>query len=140
MNARGDGPEIIMLPKIHDTRGNLTFVEALEHIPFEVKRTFWIYDIPGGEVRAGHAQKQLDEFIIALTGSFDVAVDDGINTITYSLDRSYYGLYVPHMFWRELRNFSTNAVAMVLASRPYEPQDYIYHYDEYKRLRQDASI
>lgn len=124
-------PKIIQLPKIHDPRGNLTFVEGENHIPFEIQRTFWIYDVPGGEVRGGHAKKELNEFIIALSGSFDVLVDDGINKITYTLNRSYYGLYLPNLTWRELVNFSTNAVALFLVSLPYDKEDYIYHYDEF---------
>jgi dTDP-4-dehydrorhamnose 3,5-epimerase-like enzyme len=128
-------PGIIKLPKIHDPRGNLTFVESENHIPFEIKRTFWIYDVPGGEVRGGHAKRNLEEFIIALSGSFDVMVDDGTNKITYTLNRSYYGLYVPNLFWRELTNFSTNAVALFLVSRPYEKTDYIYHYEEFMRYK-----
>ena len=128
-------PKIIQLPKIHDPRGNLTFIESEKHIPFEIKRSFWIYDVPGGEVRGGHAKKNLEEFIVALSGSFDVAVDDGINKITYTLNRSYYGLYIPNFFWRELVNFSTNAVALFLVSRPFEQEDYIYHYEEFMRYK-----
>lgn len=128
-------PRIIQLPKVHDPRGNLTFVESTKHIPFEIKRAFWIYDVPGGEVRGGHAKKLLEEFIIALTGSFDVMVDDGRNKITYTLNRSYYGLYIPNLYWRELVNFSTNAVALSLVSRPYENEDYIYHYDEFLKRK-----
>ncbi len=128
-------PRIIKLPKIQDPRGNLTFLEGENHIPFTIERTFWIYDVPGGEVRGGHAKKQLEEFIISLTGSFDVTVDDGINKVTYTLNRSYYGLYIPNLYWRELSNFSTNSVALFLVSRPYEKEDYIYHYDEFMRYR-----
>lgn len=128
-------PRIIKLPKIQDPRGNLTFLEGENHIPFNIERTFWIYDVPGGEVRGGHAKKQLEEFIISLTGSFDVTVDDGINKVTYTLNRSYYGLYIPNLYWRELSNFSTNSVALFLVSRPYEKDDYIYHYDEFMRQR-----
>ena len=128
-------PKIIKLPIIHDPRGNLTFVEGNNHIPFDIKRTFWIYDVPGGEVRGGHAKKNLEEFIIALTGSFDVVVDDGTNKITYTLNRSFYGLYLPNLYWRELINFSTNSVALFLVSRPYEKDDYLYHYDDYMKCR-----
>ena len=128
-------PKIIQLPKINDPRGNLTFVEGQQHIPFEIKRTFWIYDVPGGEVRGGHAKKELNEFIIALSGSFDVSVDDGINKITYTLNRSFYGLYIPNLTWRELKNFSTNAVALFLVSLPYDKDDYIYHYDEFLKYK-----
>ncbi len=130
-----DKARIISLPKIHDPRGNLTFIESLKHIPFEIQRTFWIYDVPGGETRGGHAKKKLQEFIVALSGSFDVLVDDGTNKITYTLNRSYYGLYVPNLTWRELSNFSTNAVALFLVSRPYEPEDYIYHYEEFLKYK-----
>jgi len=132
--------KIIQLPKIHDPRGNLTFVESAKHIPFEIKRTFWIYDVPGGEVRGGHAKKNLEEFIIALSGSFDVLVDNGINKITYTLNRSYYGLYIPNLSWRELSNFSTNAVALFLVSRPYEQEDYLYHYEEFMRYKNDDKL
>ncbi len=128
-------PRIIKLPKIQDPRGNLTFLESKNHIPFKIERTFWIYDVPGGEVRGGHAKKQLEEFIISLTGSFDVTVDDGINKVTYTLNRSYYGLYIPNLYWRELSNFSTNSVALFLVSRQYEKDDYIYHYEEFMRQR-----
>jgi dTDP-4-dehydrorhamnose 3,5-epimerase-like enzyme len=128
-------PKIIKLPKIADPRGNLTFIEGGNHLPFEIKRAFWIYDVPGGEVRGGHAKKLLHEFIIALTGSFDVMVDDGSNKITYTLNRSYYGLYIPNLYWRELVNFSTNSVALHLVSRNYESEDYIYHYDDFLRLK-----
>ena len=128
-------PEIIKLPKINDPRGNLTFVESANHIPFEIKRTFWIYDVPGGEVRGGHAKKELNEFIIALSGSFDVLIDDGTNKITYTLNRSYYGLYIPNLYWRELLNFSTNAVALFLVSQPYSQEDYIYHYEDFLRYK-----
>ena len=100
--------KILNLPKIGDKRGNLSFVEEMAHIPFAVERTYWIYDVPGGESRGGHAYKENEEFIIALSGSFDVFVDDGVHKRTYSLNRSYYGLYVPKGVWRELCNFSTN--------------------------------
>ncbi|MBN1301178.1 MAG: WxcM-like domain-containing protein [Melioribacteraceae bacterium] len=128
-------PRIIKLPKINDPRGNLTYIESENHLPFEIKRAFWIYDVPGGEVRGGHAKKQLEEFIVALTGSFDVSVDDGMNKITYTLNRSYYGLYIPNLYWRELSNFSTNSVALYLVSRSYEKDDYIYHYEDFRKLK-----
>ncbi len=130
-------PRIIKLPKIHDPRGNLTFLEGGDHIPFRVKRAFWVYDVPGGETRGGHAKRRMEEFIIALTGSFDVLVDDGATKVTYTLNRSYYGLYVPNLVWRETLNFSTNSVALFLASRPYEPEDYIYHYEDYLREKRE---
>ena len=126
--------KIINLPKFLDARGNLSFVEELNHIPFKIERTYWIYDVPGGEARGGHAYKENQEFIIALSGSFDVVLDDGKHKETYSLNRSYYGLYVPKGLWREMNNFSTNSLALVLASTPYDANDYIYNYDEFLNL------
>lgn len=122
---------IVSLPKIEDSRGNLSFLEEEEHIPFEIKRTYWIYDVPGGQVRGGHAFKEQQEFIVALSGSFDVIVDNGIEKKTFSLNRSYYGLYVPATFWREMVNFSTNSLAMVVSSTQYFEDDYIRNYDEF---------
>ena len=109
-------PEIIELPNFLDTRGNLSFIEEFKHIPFKIKRAYWIYDVPGGEHRGGHAYRENEEFIVALSGSFDVILDDGLVKTTYSLNRSYYGLYVPEGIWREMNNFSTNALSMILAS------------------------
>lgn len=126
--------KIINLPKFLDARGNLSFVEELNHIPFKIERTYWIYDVPGGEARGGHAYKENQEFIIALSGSFDVVLDDGMHKEIYSLNRSYYGLYVPKGLWREMNNFSTNSLALVLASTPYDENDYIYDYDEFLKL------
>ena len=126
-------PIIINLPKILDERGNLSFVEELKHIPFKIERTYWIYDVPGGEKRGGHAYKNNKEFIIALSGSFDVVLDDGKKKQVFSLNRSYYGLYVPQGLWREMNNFSTNSLALVLASTPYDTNDYIYDYEAFKR-------
>ena len=123
--------KIITLPKIEDPRGNLSFVESLQHIPFEIQRTYWIYDVPGGQVRGGHAFKEQREFIIALSGSFDVIVDSGTEKKTYSLNRSYYGLFIPEGFWRQMNNFSTNALALVLASTQFEEQDYIREYNAF---------
>lgn len=125
---------IVNLPKILDARGNLSFVEELKHIPFKIARTHWIYDVPGGETRGGHAYKENKEFIIALSGSFDVILDDGKERRTFSLNRSYYGLYVPQGIWREMDNFSTNSLALVLSSTPYTPEDYIYNYQQFKLL------
>lgn len=125
-------PEIIQLPKILDERGNLTFIESNNHIPFEIKRTYWVYDVPGGEVRGGHAYKQNEEFIIALSGSFDVVLNDGENEIRYNLNRSYYGLFVPKGVWRYMENFSTNSLALVLASIHFDRSDYIYDFEEFK--------
>ncbi len=127
-------PKIIELPKILDKRGNLSFIESGNHIPFEIKRTYWIYDVPGGEVRGGHAYKELNELIIALSGSFDVILDDGKQKKIYSLNRSYYGLYVPKMIWRQMENFSTNSLALILASEVYKKDDYIYDYNEFKTM------
>lgn len=127
----------IALPKISDVRGNLSFVEEENHIPFKIERTFWIYDVPGGEERGGHAYRETEEFIIALSGSFDVVIDDGKGNVqTFHLNRSYYGLYVPQMIWRQMVNFSTNSVALVLASTRYNAEDYIRDYEEFKALKQ----
>jgi dTDP-4-dehydrorhamnose 3,5-epimerase-like enzyme len=123
-----DDCSIIELPKIKDNRGNLSFIEAERHIPFVIKRIYWIYDVPGGATRGGHAYKELKEFFVALSGSFDVVVDDGHKRKTFSLNRSYFGLYLPNMIWRHLENFSTNAVCMILASQPYSVDDYIRDY------------
>lgn len=135
MSATLNDVRIIQLPKILDERGNLSFVESENHIPFRIKRTYWVYDVPGGEMRGGHAFKQCAELIIALSGSFDVILDDGFEKKTYSLNRSYYGLLVPTMLWRNLDNFSTNSLCLVLASRAYEDRDYIYNYELFKRLK-----
>jgi len=123
--------KLINLPKILDERGNLTFIEQSKHIPFIIKRAYWVYDVPGGEVRGGHAYKKLNEFIVALSGSFDVVLDDGKEKRTYSLNRSYYGLYVPQMIWRSLENFSTNSLCLILASDMYSPEDYLRDYNDY---------
>lgn len=126
--------EIINLPKILDKRGNLSIIEEFKNIPFKIKRTYWIYDVPGGEARGGHAYKENQEFIVALSGSFDVILDDGKSKKTYSLNRSYYGLYVPKGIWREMNNFSTNSLALVLSSTEYNPDDYIFDYELFKSL------
>ena len=127
-----NGPRIIELPKFLDKRGNLSFIEEFKQIPFKIERTYWIYDVPGGEHRGGHAYRENEEFIVALSGSLDVVLDDGINKTTYSLNRSYYGLYVPKGIWREMNNFSTNSLALILASTPYSQDDYIRDYQEFK--------
>lgn len=124
-------PKIINLPKHLDERGNLSFVQNFTHIPFQIKRTYWIYDVPGGENRGGHAFRNTEEFIIALSGSFDVVVDDGAEKKVYHLNRSYYGLYLPSGVWREIVNFSTNSVALEFASTEYDPSDYIRDYEEF---------
>lgn len=126
--------EIINLPKIEDPRGNLSFIEENNNIPFSIKRVYWIYDVPGGQFRGSHSYKELHEFIVALSGSFDVVLDDGNVKKTWTLNRSYYGLYVPNMIWRSLENFSTNALCMILASRHYSVEDYIRDYDEFLEL------
>lgn len=135
-----DIPRIINLPKFLDARGNLSFIEQENHIPFIIKRTYWLYDVPGGESRGGHAYKENDEFIVALSGSFDIVLDDGIEKKVYTLNRSYYGLYVPSGFWREMVNFSTNSLAMVLSSTNYTADDYIRNYEEYLKLKKDGKI
>lgn len=125
-------PEIIELPKFLDKRGNLSFVEELKHVPFKIARSYWIYDVPGGETRGGHAYKENEEFIIALSGSFDVVLDDGKEKKTFSMNRSYYGIYVPKGVWREMNNFSTNSLALVLSSTEYNIEDYIFDYEIFK--------
>lgn len=128
-------PQIIKLPKFLDKRGNLSFIEEEKHIPFKIQRTYWIYDVPGGEARGGHAYKTNEEFIVALSGSFDVILDDGEKKKIFSLNRSYYGLYVPQGLWRQMENFSTNSLALILASTPYIPDDYIYDYNIFKNMK-----
>ena len=131
---------LINLPKISDPRGNLSFVEQENHIPFEIKRTYWIYDVPGGESRGGHAYKETDEFIIAISGSFDVVVDDGKDRKTLTLNRSYFGLYIPRGLWRTIENISTNSLALEFASTSYDRSDYVEDYVEYKKMRQNGEI
>jgi hypothetical protein len=131
-----DNCKIIDLPKIHDDRGNLSFIEADRPVPFVIQRTYWIYDVPGGEVRGGHAYRELQEFFVALSGSFDVVLDDGKARKTVSLNRSYFGLYVPNMIWRHLENFATNSVCLILASLPYSKEDYIRDYELYLKAIQ----
>ena len=128
--------KIIDLPKILDSRGNLSFLESNIHVPFEIKRIYWIYDVPGGEIRGSHAFKKSHEFIIALSGSFDVILNDGKKEVKYSLNRSYYGLYVPNMLWRRVENFSTNALALIVSSIPYDQNDYIRNFNEFKKLNE----
>lgn len=126
---------LIDLPKILDQRGNLSFIEEEKHIPFKIKRTYWIYDVPGGQTRGGHAFKQQQELIIALSGSFDILVDDGKSKQIISLNRSYYGLYMPAGFWRQMQNFSTNSLALVLSSTSFDESDYIRDYQDFLNLR-----
>ncbi|WP_232367005.1 sugar 3,4-ketoisomerase [Desulfocicer vacuolatum] len=129
---------LIQFPKILDPRGNLTFIEQQQHIPFDISRVYWIYDVPGGEKRGGHAFQEQDEVIIALSGSFDVFLDDGTAQKIVHLNRAYHGLYVPKMLWRRMQNFSTNAVAYVLASCPYKAEDYVRNFDAYKTLMREG--
>jgi len=125
-------PQIINLPKIADPRGNLSIIEQFKQIPFEIKRVHWIYDVPGGMDRGGHAYKETEEFIVALSGSFDVELDNGKEKETYPLNRSYYGLFVPKGIWRTMTNFSTNSLALVLSSTDFSEDDYIMDYEEFK--------
>lgn len=129
---------IIELPKFLDPRGNLSFFENSNQIPFDIQRTYWIYDVPGGEIRGSHAFKESNEFIIALSGSFDVVLNDGENEMKYNLNRSYYGLYVPKLLWRSIENFSTNSLALIVSSISFDAGDYIRDFDEFKRIRNEA--
>ena len=133
-------PIIIELPKFLDARGNLSFAQNDTHIPFEIKRTYWLYDVPGGESRGGHAYRETEEFVIALSGSFDVIVDDGKVKKTFHLNRSYFGLYIPKGMWREMNNFSTNSLALEFASTKYNPDDYIRDYNEFLKLKEDGNV
>jgi len=126
-----DKPIILDLPKFEDPRGNLSFIEEDNHTPFAIERVYWIYDVPGGQVRGGHAFKKQQELIVALSGSFNVVIDDGGQKELFSLNRSYYGLYIPPGFWRQMEDFSTNSLAMVMSSTCYEEQDYIRDYTEF---------
>jgi len=125
--------EIVNLPKFEDSRGNLSFVEEKNHIPFIIRRVYWIYDVPGGEVRGGHAFRDTEELIVALSGSFDVVLHNGEKERRFSLNRSYYGIYVPRMMWRMLDNFSTNSLALIIASTAYSESDYIRDFEEFQR-------
>ena len=127
-------PTIVELSKISDPRGNLSVIEEFKDIPFKIERTYWIYDVPGGEARGGHAYKMNEEFIVAMSGSFDVVLDDGKEKKTFHLNRSYYGLYVPKGIWRVMDNFSTNSLALILASTKYDANDYIRDYEEFKSM------
>ena len=126
--------DIINLPKISDPRGNLTFIEGGNHLPFEIKRIFYLYDVPGGAWRAGHALKTCHQFVIAISGSLDVILDNGIRKKRYHLNRSYYGLYIPPLIWREIDNFSTNSVCLVMASEFYQESDYFRSYAEFRKI------
>ena len=131
MSSRLDRCRLIDLPRIPDLRGSLTYLEGGRHIPFRMQRTYWIYDVPGGEVRGSHAYRSLEEFVVALSGSFEVELDDGTSRRTIVLNRSYYGLYIPPLIWRQLKSFSTNSVCLIAASAPYDESDYLRDYPEF---------
>lgn len=132
--------KIIELPKFLDSRGNLSYVQNNDQIPFKISRTYWLYDVPGDVSRGGHAEINNEELVIAMSGAFDIMVDDGNEQKTFTLNRSYYGLYIPKGLWREIKNFSTNALALELGSIPYDPKDYIRDYDEFLRFKESAKI
>lgn len=132
--------KFIELPRFKDPRGNLSFVQELDQIPFEILRTYWIYDVPGGESRGGHAFKQTEEFIVAMSGAFDVVVSDGKEKKIFSLNRSYYGLYIPKGLWRDIENFSTNSLALEFASTKYDRNDYVEDFNDYIKLKKDGKI
>ena len=129
--------KIISFPIISDIRGNLSFLENNKHIPFKIKRVYWIYDVPGGETRGGHAFKNQNEVIIALSGSFDIIINNGKKEEKVQLNRSYYGLYIPNGIWRHMENFSTNALALVVSSTFYDEKDYIRDFDEFKQWKNE---
>jgi len=131
---------IIPLPKILDLRGNLSFVENMNQIPFSICRTYWLYDVPGGESRGGHAYRENEEFVVALSGSFDVMLDDGFKKQVFTLNRSYYGLYIPKGLWREMDNFSTNSFALEFGSVPFDEGDYVRDYNEFVQLKTHGKI
>lgn len=128
-------PKIINLPKIVDPRGNLSFFEYPNQLPFEIARTYWVYDVPGGDSRGSHAFREQQEFIIALSGSFDIVLNDGQNEFRFSLNRSYYGLFIPKMYWRKMENFSTNSLALIVSDKPYDEADYLRDFQEFKNLK-----
>jgi oxalate decarboxylase/phosphoglucose isomerase-like protein (cupin superfamily) len=128
-------PHIIDFPKIIDERGNLSYFESNSKIPFEIKRAYWIYDVPGGEIRGEHAYRELEEVIIALSGSFDVILNDGESEYKFTLNRSYLGLYIPKLMWRRIENFSTNSLALIVSNNTYNPKDYIRDYSEFEELK-----
>ena len=127
--------QLIDLPKISDFRGNLTFIESNNQVPFEIKRIYWIYDVPGGEIRGSHSFIKSHEFIIALSGSFDVVLNDAKKEFNYTLNRSHYGLYVPNMLWRRIENFSTNSLALIVSNVGYHEKDYIRDFEEFKKIK-----
>jgi hypothetical protein len=128
------GPVMIDLPKIEDIRGNLSYIEEENQIPFKIRRVYWIYDVPGGEIRGGHAFKEQKEFIVALSGSFDIIIHNGKSRFQYHLNRSYFGLYVPNRLWRHMENFSTNSVVMILSSTNFNEDDYIDDFNKYLKF------
>ncbi len=128
-------PVLIDLPKFLDRRGNLSFIEEDTHLPFKIRRVYWIYDVPGGELRGGHAFRETEEMIVALSGSFDVILHDGVREYKFSLNRSYYGVFVPKMMWRMIENFSTNSLALIIASTDYDEDDYIRDFEAFKKLK-----
>jgi hypothetical protein len=125
------GCRLLDLPIVDDRRGNLTFIEGRRHVPFDIRRVYWLYDVPGGESRAGHAHRTLEQMLVAASGSFDVVLSDGVATETFTLNRSYVGLYIAPMTWREIVNFSSGAVCLALASMPYDESDYYRDYEEF---------
>lgn len=129
-----DDCRLMQLPKVEDRRGNLTFIEGNHHVPFSIERVYYLYDVPGGAERGGHAHKALHQFMVAMSGSFDVKLDDGNRKATFHLNRSYSGLYLPPMIWREIDNFSSASVCMVLASAHYAADEYVRDYDEFLRM------
>lgn len=135
MDITLDDCRLIELPRIHDPRGNLTFIEGDNHIPFGIRRVFYLYDVPGGSTRAGHANRYSQQFLVAMSGSFDVVVDDGRGKQRFHLNRSYYGLLIPTLIWREIDNFSSGSVCMVLASEVYRENDYYRSYDDFLRAK-----
>lgn len=128
-----DDCRLIDLPVVHNPQGNLTFIEGQTHVPFDIARVYYLYDVPGGAERGGHAHKELQQLLVAMSGSFEIVVDDGVKRRGIRLNRSYVGLYMPSMIWRELVDFSSGSVCMVLASKPYEEADYIRDYDDFKQ-------
>ena len=133
-------PSIISLPKILDKRGNLSFFEHPNQLPFVIARTYWIYDVPGGEVRGSHAFKEQQEFIVALSGSFDIVLNDGKKENRFSLNRSYEGLYIPKMYWRSLENFSTNSLALIVSDKAFDANDYIRDFEQFKTLKNGENV
>jgi dTDP-4-dehydrorhamnose 3,5-epimerase-like enzyme len=129
-----DKIQIIDLPRVGDPRGNLSVIEEFQHVPFKIERIYWIYDVPGGEFRGSHAFKETCELIVALSGSFDIVLNDGQKEQLFHLNRSYKGLYVPKLLWRRLENFSTNSLALILASTVYDEDDYIRNFEEFSKI------